>query len=137
MPFVERRRFPRVSCPHPTRLAIAASVPVKILDISRCGALVATPHPVEPGERVWLHVSLKGKPVSAELEIRHSAPGSDKDGLFRLGAKLLALCETSQRTLEQFLERRLPAGCAVPPVRPPARATRRRRPDGPAALKEA
>jgi hypothetical protein len=106
MPFVERRRFPRIPCPPATSMAMAASVPARILDVSRSGALVSLPCRLEPGARARLQASLGSNPFSAEVEARHSTPGPDKDGLFRLGAVFLALCETSRRALDEFLERR-------------------------------
>lgn len=104
-PFVERRRFPRVSNPA-IDTTFVLSFPARVADVSRSGALLAASQPVEAGCTARFEATIDGNRISAEIEVRHVSPARHQDGLFRLGTSILSLAEPARSLLDEFLKQR-------------------------------
>jgi hypothetical protein len=71
--FRERRRSPRVSADNRTMVALQASVPIRLLDLSSDGLLLASEAPLRVGSTVRVVSRLAGRRLEVELCVRHAS----------------------------------------------------------------
>jgi len=100
----ERRRSPRMLLPGKGEIYVPLKFPVRVLDISLTGALVACDSPLPVGGRGKLLAASPGGPLSASFyvsrrRVESAAPG----GTF--GAAFVDLDEQNRKCLEHFLKR--------------------------------
>jgi hypothetical protein len=101
----ERRRVTRVEPASEHRLSLTASLPVKVLDISRSGVLLGSKSELVLGERAELHAMVGPRPLTVTVEIRHlSIDPKARGGLqHRAGAVFVMLTAEQRLLLEQLL----------------------------------
>jgi hypothetical protein len=100
----ERRRSQRIPLSGRGEIHVPLKLPVRVLDISLSGALVASDAPLPVGVRGRLLASAPGGPLATGFYVSRrplatTAPG----GTF--GAAFENLDERNQKCLEQFLKR--------------------------------
>ena len=71
--FRERRRSPRVSADNRTIAALQVAVPVRLLDLSSDGLLLACEAAMRVGSTVRFTSSLAGRRLEVELCVRHAS----------------------------------------------------------------
>ena len=69
--FKERRRSPRIATEHGTMAALHVSVPVRLVDVSPDGLLLACEAPMRIGSILRVVSGLAGRRLEVELCVRH------------------------------------------------------------------
>ena len=101
----ERRRANRIEPAGEHRLSLSVSLPVKVIDVSRSGVLLASKTELAIGERAELRASLGLRSLTVAIEIRHlSTDPKARGGLqYRAGAVFVMLTAEQRLLLEQLL----------------------------------
>jgi len=102
----ERRMAPRMPGGADAEIGQSTWATVDVIDISTNGVLVASPVPMEIGEKGKLKMRLGDANFVAELEVRRSEPRKTPQGPHRVGAAFLQLDDTSRIHLEDFIGER-------------------------------
>jgi c-di-GMP-binding flagellar brake protein YcgR len=103
--FDERRRARRVSVAG-RRCEMTIWSPVRVVDISLSGALLASSRPIGAAERAELRAAFDSDPFSSGVEIRRVVAGHEgESGSVRLGVRFVEPDDESRRALGQFLRR--------------------------------
>ena len=102
--FIERRRSPRVAMASGALFVRPVSMAVRVLDLSSEGVLLSCPDPVALGATSRVMAKLGGKPVDAELDIRHvSSEWDQRVGGYRVGGQFLSLGPQARAAVESLL----------------------------------
>ena len=102
--FIERRRSPRVAMASGPLVVRPVSMAVRLLDLSSEGALLSCPDPIAPGATSRVIARLGGKPLDAELDIRHVSSQRDQHvGGYRVGGRFLSLDPQARLAVETLL----------------------------------
>ena len=99
----ERRRAPRYEVAGGEFALMPTATSVQILDISRGGVLLQSPHGARLTSTGQLTTMLKGQPFKAELEVRRVEVLPT--GGYRIGAKFTHVVGNHRRVLEEFTHR--------------------------------
>jgi hypothetical protein len=101
----ERRRAPRVSTEQESRVSLAVSLPVEVLDISPTGVLLGSRTELAVGDRARLTATLGARVLSVVIEVRHvSIETKARGGIrYRAGAWFVAPTPEQSLLLEQLL----------------------------------
>ena len=100
----ERRRSLRIPLSGRGEIHVPLKLPVRVLDISLTGALVASDAPLPVGARGRLLASAPGGPLATGFYVsRRRVEAASPGGTF--GAAFENLDDRNQRCLEQFLKR--------------------------------
>jgi c-di-GMP-binding flagellar brake protein YcgR len=104
VPFIERRRYPRLAVDVPVDLRVRFRSRVRLLDLSETGALLAATDRLPPGTRGRLRVALGAALVEAPIEVERE--GRAPDGRGRLAGVSLGGMQAGHRAaLDDFLAR--------------------------------
>jgi hypothetical protein len=100
----ERRRSVRIPIPGAGEMHVPLKLPVRVLDISLTGALVACDLPLPVGARGRLVAAAPGGRLAADFYVsRRRVEPVASGGTF--GAAFVNLDDQTQKCLEQFLKR--------------------------------
>ena len=101
----ERRRAMRIEPMDERRLMLSVSLPVKVLDVSRSGVLLASKTELTIGDRAELRAAVGHLSLTVTIEIRHlSMDSKARGGLqYRAGAVFVMLTAEQRLLLEQLL----------------------------------
>jgi len=110
------------------------SVPVRLLDLSSDGLLVACRDPTRIGATPRVIAGLAGRRLDVEIDVRHvSSRWDEEGGGYLVGASFRALDPLARHTLNDLLGASLPHPAIEPPprvdrdrARTPARSEDRR-----------
>jgi c-di-GMP-binding flagellar brake protein YcgR len=84
-------------------------VPVRLLDLSRGGALLASSRAIHLPPHAELRTAFEGDPFHATIEVRRvRTEGQGAAAMTGLGVCFLDLDDSSRKALTQFLRRTLP-----------------------------
>ena len=135
--FRERRRLPRVSADNRTIAALQVSVPVRLLDLSSHGLLLACEAPLRVGTTVRVVSSLAGRRLEVELCVCHafSLRGEGGGGCV-VGGRFPSCDPTARQVITALLAASVPYTAGEPAPRaaqrrsntPAAGGVRRERP---------
>ena len=115
--FSERRRSPRVSTECGTIAALHVAVPVRLLDLSSDGLLLACDVPLRVGATVRVVTRLAGRRLEVELCVRHVSRRRDEGvGGYVYGGSFPSFDQTARHTIAALLGEN---GLARPPNRFP------------------
>ena len=101
MDFGERRRSPRVLVRRPEQCSVSLTAPLKVLELSLTGALVATELPLPPGTQGQLRFAVRGAVCTAGVQVQRCEREPGKTA--RIGAMFTSIDEASRRHLEALL----------------------------------
>jgi hypothetical protein len=102
--FMERRRSPRVAMASGALVVRPVSMAVRLLDLSSEGVLLSCPDPIAPGATSRVTARLGGKPLDADLDIRHlSSQWDPRVGGYRVGGRFLSLGPQARMAVESLL----------------------------------
>ena len=100
----ERRRSQRIPLPGRGEIHVPLKLPVRVLDISLSGALVASDAPLPVGARGRLLAAAPSGPLTTGFYVsRRRVEPAVAGGTF--GAVFVDLDDRNQKSLEQFLKR--------------------------------
>jgi hypothetical protein len=104
-PGIERRRTPRVQLIDGHRLSLNASIPVRVLDISRSGVSIGSKTELSVGDRGALRATVGAESLSVVIEVKHvSIDTKGRGGIrYRAGATFVSRSAEQQLLLEQVL----------------------------------
>jgi hypothetical protein len=117
--FRERRRSPRVSTESGTIAALHVAVPVRLLDLSSDGLLLASEAPLRVGSTVRIVSRLAGRQLAVELCVRHvSTRRGEAAGGYVFGGSFPPFDPTVRQTIAAVLAEHglCPAGEPAPQV---------------------
>ena len=102
----ERRRSLRAQISGMSWLAMPATWPIQLQELSLGGLAFTSPFPMEIGRTASLRATLGGEALSCPIRVcwtrpRRSVPGRSQ---FEIGAVFLPLDDGSRRALEVFLK---------------------------------
>lgn len=121
--FTPRRRSPRVSAENGTIVALHVSVPVRLLDLSSDGLLLACEVPLRVGATVRVVTGLAGRRLEVELCVDVVSNRRDEG----VGGYVLGACFPSfDPTARPFIAALLSANGMCPDVEPASRAAQGR-----------
>jgi len=121
--FTERRRSPRVAATNGTMVIRPVSVPVRLLDLSSDGLLLACRDPTRIGATPRVIAGLAGRRLDVEFDIRHvSSQWDEEAGGYLVGGSFPSLDPLARHTLNDLLG----ASDPYPAGEPPPRAERDR-----------
>ena len=98
----ERRRAVRRDVVDGELVCVPAVFNVRVLDISVAGVLLHSNHPVDPGARGRLHLTLDGSPFKAEVQVQRVVEADAAAG-YRLGATFVGLGADLRQLVERFM----------------------------------
>jgi len=98
----ERRRAPRRPVIDGELATVPAVFNVRVLDISVAGILLHSSHPVEPGARGRLHLTLDGSPFKADVQVQRVV-AADAGAGYRLGAIFVGLSADLGQLVDRFM----------------------------------
>ena len=102
--FTERRRSPRVATEGGTIAALHVSVPIRVLDLSSDGLLLASAAPLLVGSTIRVVAGLAGQRLDVELAVRHVSSGWDEAaGGFVAGGSFPSYDRRARQTVEALL----------------------------------
>jgi hypothetical protein len=102
--FVERRRSPRVQMGSGAVVVRPVSMAVRLLDLSSDGVLLSCPDPITPGAKPRVVARLDGRPLDAELDVRHvSSQWDQRSGGYRVGGRFVALTPQARQAVDRLL----------------------------------
>jgi hypothetical protein len=102
--FTERRRSPRVSIASGALIVRPVSMAVRVLDLSSEGLLLSCPDPIVPGATSRVVARLGGRPLDAEIDVRHvSSHWDQRVGGYRVGGRFLSLGPQARLAVESLL----------------------------------
>ena len=102
--FVERRRSPRVPIRSGASVVRPVSFAVRLLDVSSNGLLLSSPDPIPPGSTPRIAVRLGGRPLEAELDVRHASREWDPHaGGYRVGGRFASLGPQAREAIDGLL----------------------------------
>ena len=102
--FIERRRSPRIALASGAMAVRLVSMPVRFLDLSSDGVLLSCPDPIAPGATSRVIARLGGRPLDAELDVRHvSSEWDQRVGGYRVGGRFLPLAPQARLAVESLL----------------------------------
>ena len=123
---LDKRRHPRWQVRNRPIGRIAPNHKASLLDISLGGALIEHPNLVRPETVLFLTLSILKREISLRCRVVRSLvyryahwPSGEQDMLYRTGLEFLALSETSQKLIEQYIGSLRES--------PPARSQKRKR----------
>lgn len=102
----ERRRSLRASVSGLSWLAMPATWPIQLMELSLGGVAFTSPYPMEVGRTASVRATLGGEALSCPIRVcwtrpRRSLPGRSQ---YEVGAVFLPLDDSSRRALEMFLK---------------------------------
>lgn len=102
----ERRRSLRANLTGVSWLAMPATWPIQLQELSLGGLAFTSPFPMEVGRTASVRATLGGEALSCPIRVcwtrpRKSIPGRSQ---FEVGAVFLPLDDSSHRALEMFLK---------------------------------
>ena len=102
----ERRRSLRASVSGVSWLAVPATWPIQLQELSLGGLAFTSPYPMEIGRTASVRATLGSEALSCPIRVcwtrpRRSVPGRSQ---FEVGAVFLPLDDSSRRALEMFLK---------------------------------
>jgi PilZ domain len=102
----ERRRSLRASVSGLSWLAMPATWPIQLQELSLGGLAFTSPYPMEVGRTASVRATLGGEALSCPIRVcwtrpRRSLPGRSQ---YEVGAVFLPLDDSSRRALEMFLK---------------------------------
>jgi PilZ domain len=105
-PAPERRRSLRANLTGVSWLAMPATWPIQLQELSLGGLAFTSPFPMEIGRTASVRATLGGEALSCPIRVcwtrsRRSVPGRSQ---FEVGAVFLPLDDSSRRALEMFLK---------------------------------
>ena len=106
MTFLERRRSPRSDVALGPELRQAVRTPVRLVDISASGALLAVDEGLPVGTTGRMRVTLGPGSFEAHVEVRRHETRPDAPLL--LGTRIVSANPRDQDALDRFLQRALP-----------------------------
>jgi len=102
--FRERRRSPRLSADNRTMVALHVSVPVRLLDLSSDGLLLACEAPLRVGSTVRVVSGLAGRRLEVELCVRHASSRRDEEvGGYVVGGSFPSFDPTARQVITALL----------------------------------
>jgi len=121
--FTERRRSPRVSTENGTIVALHVSVPVRLLDLSSDGLLLACEVPLRVGSTVRVVTGLTERRLAVELCVDQVSNRPDEGvGGYLLGGRFPSFDPTARPIITALLS----ANGICPDVEPASRVNRGR-----------
>ena len=103
--FRERRRFPRVSTESGTIAALQVAVPVRLLELSSDGLLLACEAPLRVGSTVRVFSRIAGRRLEVELCVRHVSRRRDEGvGGYVFGGSFPSFDATARQTMATLLD---------------------------------
>ena len=106
-PLHDRRKAARTNVETSLDIRFGRSVPVRVVELSACGALLWTEEDIAVGTAGRLSLPLRGIPFTSNAVITRKQIDSGTNGHF-LGTALGPQRPREQRVLEQFLGRHEP-----------------------------
>jgi hypothetical protein len=102
----ERRRALRASVSGLSWLAMPATWPIQLQELSLGGLAFTSPFPMEIGRTVSVRATLGGEALSCPIRVCWMRPGRTVTGRsqYEVGAVFLPLDHSSRRALEVFLK---------------------------------
>ncbi len=100
--FTERRRAARVTV-RSVQSERKVSMSVRLVDISLSGVLMLASRPLREGQYAHLSTRFGKHPLEADIEVRRVSPMRDARGDYRIGARFVALDDTTKASMRQFL----------------------------------
>jgi len=102
--FVERRRSPRIPMGNGAVVVRPVAMAVRLLDLSSDGVLLSCPDPIAPGSAPRIVARLGGRPLEAELDVRHvSSQWDQRSGGYRVGGRFVSLGPQAKQAVEMLL----------------------------------
>ena len=103
-PFTERRRSPRIATANGTMAVRPVSMPVRLLDISSDGLMLACPRPLTVAATPRVVSWLAGRRLEVELVVRHvSSQWVDEAGGYVAGGRFPALDPRARLVIDALL----------------------------------
>jgi hypothetical protein len=104
--FPERRRSLRAGVTGISWLAMPATWPIQLHELSLGGVAFTSPFPMEVGRTASLRATLGGEALSCPIRVCWTRPrkGLPGQSQFEVGAVFLPLDESGRRALEMFLK---------------------------------
>jgi hypothetical protein len=114
--FRERRRSPRVSADNRTTVALQVSVPIRLLDLSSDGLLLACEAPLRVGSTVRVVSRLAGgRRLEVELCVRHASSRRDEEiGGCVVGGSFPSFDPTARKVVTALLAASVPCTAGEP-----------------------
>jgi hypothetical protein len=101
----DRRRVARAVITDTELSVLTLPIPVRLLDISKSGALFETANAVEVGTRGTLRFNFGGSPFSADVKVQRLEPSpTDPAGRYRIGVAFVALSRDDQQVIQRFAD---------------------------------
>ena len=103
----ERRRALRATVSGASWLAVPATWPIQLLDLSVGGLAFTSPHAIEVGRTASIRATLGPEALSCQIRVCWSRPRNGAlpgKSLYEVGAVFLPLDDSSRRALETFLK---------------------------------
>jgi PilZ domain-containing protein len=108
MPYTapERRRSLRANINGVSWLAMPATWPIQLQELSLGGLAFTSPFPMEVGRTASVRATLGSEALSCPIRVCWTRPGRSVPGRsqFEVGAVFLPLDDSSRRALEMFLK---------------------------------
>ena len=116
--FTKPRRSPRVATTIGTVAIRPVSLPVRLLDLSSGGLLLACPDPTRIGAAPRVIAGLAGRRLDVEVDIRHVSSQWDEEARgYLVGGSFPSLDPLARRTLNDLLGASDPHTAGEPPPR--------------------
>ena len=113
--FRERRRSPRASTDNRTMVALQVSVPIRLLDLSSDGLLLACEAPLRVGSTVRVVSGMAGRRLEVELCVRHASSRRDEGvGGCVVGGSFPSFDPTARQIITALLAASVPCTAGEP-----------------------